>query len=65
MMAINWPPPSLPGLTRQSIFFLARGLAKRMDPRVKPAGDALGHMIRTSKSLVQPSLRSPATLVPP
>jgi hypothetical protein len=27
-------PLSLPGLTRQSIF-----LAKRMDPRVKPAGD--------------------------
>jgi hypothetical protein len=28
---------SLPGLTRQSIFF-----AKWMDPRVKPAGDARG-----------------------
>jgi hypothetical protein len=30
---------SLPGLTRQSIIF-AKHLAKRMDPRVKPAGDA-------------------------
>ena len=29
---------SLPGLTRQSILF-ARSLAKKMDPRVKPAGD--------------------------
>ena len=30
--------PSLPGLTRQSIFFAKARLAKRMDP--KPAGDA-------------------------
>jgi hypothetical protein len=28
-------PSSLPGLTRQSI-----ALAKKMDPRIKPAGDA-------------------------
>src|ERR1700694_1597806 len=31
--------PSLPGLTRQSIFFAKSLLAKEMDPRVKPAGD--------------------------
>src|SRR5260370_31401997 len=30
---------SLPGLTRQSILFAKKVLTKRMDPRVKPAGD--------------------------
>jgi hypothetical protein len=31
----------LPGLTRQSIFF-AKIALRRMDPQVKPAGDAGG-----------------------
>jgi hypothetical protein len=31
--------PSLPGLTRQSIFFAKKILRRRIDPRVKPAGD--------------------------
>jgi GTP-binding protein len=30
---------SLPGLTRQSIIFAKKLFAKKMDPRVKPAGD--------------------------
>jgi hypothetical protein len=33
--------PSLPGLTRQSIFFAKAFLRRKMDPRVKPAGDRL------------------------
>ena len=32
----------MPGLTRQSIFFAKKRLAKKMDPRVKPAGDDCG-----------------------
>src|SRR5262245_50803396 len=32
---------SLPGLTRQSILFAKRVLRRRMDPRVKPGGDAV------------------------
>jgi hypothetical protein len=48
----------LPGLTRQSIL-LRRLLAKRMDPRVKPAGDESGKVatrpwpIRASERAVQ------------
>ena len=49
-------PSSLPGLTRQSIFFCKNALAKRMDPRVKPAGDARewvsAEPIRTGTALV-------------
>jgi hypothetical protein len=36
---IDQPTPSLPGLTRQSIFF-ERFLRRMMDARVKPAHDA-------------------------
>jgi hypothetical protein len=35
--------PSLPGLTRQSIFFVKAFLRRKMDPRVKPAGDVRGY----------------------
>src|SRR5260370_21457832 len=35
-------PPSLPGLTRQSIIFESCSLRKWMDTRVKPAYDAEG-----------------------
>jgi hypothetical protein len=35
--------PSLPGLTRQSIFFVKAFLRRKMDPRVKPAGDVCGY----------------------
>jgi hypothetical protein len=33
--------PSLPGLTRQSIFFAKAFLRRKIDPRVKPAGERL------------------------
>jgi hypothetical protein len=36
---MNISGPSLPGLTRQSIFFVKTLLAKLMDARVKPAYD--------------------------
>jgi hypothetical protein len=39
--------PSLPGLTRQSIFS-QKLLAKMMDPRVKPAGDATARNKRSA-----------------
>src|SRR5262249_35729511 len=41
------PQSSLPGLTRQSIIF-AKKFAKKMDPRVKPAGDAFGILSETT-----------------
>src|SRR6516162_4186665 len=47
---------SLPGLTRQSIRF-AKVLTKKMDPRVKPAGDR-----RVGSRAATPAL---ATLAPP
>src|SRR5262249_38095738 len=37
--------PSLPGLTRQSIFFVKAFLRRKMDPRVKPAGDVCGYVM--------------------
>ena len=39
--SVGFDQSSLPGLTRQSISF-AKPLAKKMDPRVKPARDACG-----------------------
>jgi hypothetical protein len=47
-MRLMQTPPSLPGLTRQSIFF-----AKRMDPRVKPAGDNPGRIKFVGHPLVK------------
>jgi hypothetical protein len=43
---------SLPGLTRQSIK-LQNILAKKMDPRVKPAGDS-GVWFASAKSMQNP-----------
>src|SRR6516225_1022083 len=45
--------PSLPGLTRQSIFFAKPFLRRKMDPRVKPAGDTCGYALnQTSRKML-------------
>jgi hypothetical protein len=54
MQAAAIPNLSLPGLTRQSIPSQKR-LAKKMDPRVKPAGDA-GGGVMPAAAIPNPSL---------